>query len=140
MDILAVKFWDRFFGVLTLVRVIRKIVEDALDEMIRAVKHKTGQIIVAEVVNNQVSSKVDAPGIGESTLLLQMSAEVAERLGPVLYVSGEDSAEQIKLRADRLDLASDRLLVLAETSVDEILLQVEAAAPRLIVIDSIQTM
>jgi DNA repair protein RadA/Sms len=80
------------------------------------------------------------PGIGKSTLLLQMSAEVAERLGPVLYVSGEESADQIKLRADRLGISSDRLLVLSETSVDEILTQVEAAAPRLIVIDSIQTM
>ena len=80
------------------------------------------------------------PGIGKSTLLLQMSAEVAERFGPVLYVSGEESAEQIKLRADRLGISSDRLLVLFETSVDEILTQVEAAAPRLIIIDSIQTM
>jgi DNA repair protein RadA/Sms len=80
------------------------------------------------------------PGIGKSTLLLQMSAEVAERFGPVLYVSGEESPEQIKLRADRLGISSDRLLVLFETSVDEILTQVEAAAPRLIIIDSIQTM
>jgi DNA repair protein RadA/Sms len=80
------------------------------------------------------------PGIGKSTLLLQMSAEAAERFGPVLYVSGEESAEQIKLRADRLGFAPDRLLVLAETALDEVLPQIEAAAPSIVVIDSIQTM
>lgn len=80
------------------------------------------------------------PGIGKSTLLLQMSAEVAERVGPVLYVSGEESAEQIKLRADRLGFAPERLLVLAENALDEIIPQIEAAAPSIVVVDSIQTM
>src|SRR5579883_988736 len=55
------------------------------------------------------------PGIGKSTLLLQVSADVAQLGGPVLYVSGEESAEQIKLRADRLGIETDNLLVLAET-------------------------
>jgi DNA repair protein RadA/Sms len=80
------------------------------------------------------------PGIGKSTLLLQISAEVAERWGPVLYVSGEESAEQIKLRADRLGIESDRLLILAETRLGEVLSHVESLAPAMVVIDSIQTM
>lgn len=80
------------------------------------------------------------PGIGKSTLLLQASAEIAERVGPVLYVSGEESAEQIKLRADRLGFAPERLLVLSENSLDEIIPQIEAAAPSIVVVDSIQTM
>lgn len=80
------------------------------------------------------------PGIGKSTLLLQLSADVAELGGPVLYVSGEESAEQIKLRADRLGIASDRLLVLAETRLEEVLAQIEALTPSLVVVDSIQTM
>src|SRR5215831_6181994 len=80
------------------------------------------------------------PGIGKSTLLLQMCAEVADRIGPVLYVSGEESAEQIKLRADRLRLAPDRLFVLSETALDDIVPQIESAAPSAVVIDSIQTM
>jgi DNA repair protein RadA/Sms len=80
------------------------------------------------------------PGIGKSTLLLQASAEIAERFGPVLYVSGEESVEQIKLRADRLELAPDRLLVLSETCLDEVMSQVETAGPAAIVVDSIQTM
>ena len=61
------------------------------------------------------------PGIGKSTLLLQVSADIASALGPVLYVSGEESAEQIKLRADRLGFTPERLLVLAETNLDEII-------------------
>jgi DNA repair protein RadA/Sms len=80
------------------------------------------------------------PGIGKSTLLLQVSADLAVRYGPVLYVSGEESADQIKLRADRLDVSTDRLLVLTETCLDDVLTQVDAAAPAAVVIDSIQTM
>jgi DNA repair protein RadA/Sms len=80
------------------------------------------------------------PGIGKSTLLLQVSADLALKYGTVLYVSGEESADQIKLRADRLDISTDRLLILTETCVDDVLLQVDAAAPAAIVIDSIQTM
>ena len=79
------------------------------------------------------------PGIGKSTLLLQVCAEVANQHGPVLYVSGEESADQIKLRAERLGISSDRLLVLGETRLDEVLGQVEATAPSLVVVDSIQT-
>ncbi len=80
------------------------------------------------------------PGIGKSTLLLQMSADIATKYGTVLYVSGEESADQLKLRADRLGLSADRLLVLAETNLDETLAHIDTTAPAAIVIDSIQTM
>jgi DNA repair protein RadA/Sms len=79
------------------------------------------------------------PGIGKSTLLLQVSSLVADGGGPVLYVSGEESAQQIKLRADRLSLANQQLYVLAETNLHEIMGHIERLAPRLVVIDSIQT-
>ena len=79
------------------------------------------------------------PGIGKSTLLLQVSSLVADGGGPVLYVSGEESAQQIKLRADRLSMANQQLYVLAETNLGEILGHIERLAPRLVVIDSIQT-
>jgi DNA repair protein RadA/Sms len=78
------------------------------------------------------------PGIGKSTLLLQALALLAGRL-PVLYVSGEESAEQISLRARRLDLPTDRLQLLTETSVERILALVDRAKPRVLVLDSIQT-
>jgi DNA repair protein RadA/Sms len=79
------------------------------------------------------------PGIGKSTLLLQASAALATANGPVLYVSGEESAQQIKLRAERLGLAVDDLYLLTETNVDVIIGHIEQINPRLVVVDSIQT-
>jgi DNA repair protein RadA/Sms len=81
------------------------------------------------------------PGIGKSTVLLQTAAELAlwgER--PVLYVSGEESPQQIKLRATRLDVNPERLLLLAETDLDAVLANIDATQPGLVIIDSIQTM
>jgi DNA repair protein RadA/Sms len=79
------------------------------------------------------------PGIGKSTLLLQASCALAKAVGPVLYVSGEESAAQVKLRADRLGLDAAALFVLAETDLSAIEAQVAAVRPRAVVIDSIQT-
>jgi len=79
------------------------------------------------------------PGIGKSTLLLQASAALATADDPVLYVSGEESAQQIKLRAGRLGLTVDGLYLLTETNVDIILGHIEQLNPRLVVVDSIQT-
>ncbi len=79
------------------------------------------------------------PGIGKSTLLLQASAALASVDKPVLYVSGEESAQQIKLRAERLGLAGDGLYVLTETNMDAIIGHLEQFEPRLVVVDSIQT-
>jgi len=78
------------------------------------------------------------PGIGKSTLLLQVSRALAERAGPVLYVSGEESAAQIKLRADRLGIASKSVWFLAETALEAIEHHVATLKPQILVIDSIQ--
>lgn len=81
------------------------------------------------------------PGIGKSTIIMQVAANFAEHIGKVLYVSGEESEEQIKLRADRIcPTMSDNLLVLAETSLDQVVTVVEEENPGFIIIDSIQTM
>lgn len=79
------------------------------------------------------------PGIGKSTLLLQASANLASTSGPVLYVSAEESPEQIKLRAVRLGINADKLYLLAETNVERIVAQISALKPRAVIIDSIQT-
>lgn len=78
------------------------------------------------------------PGIGKSTLLLQVSNLYSQRYGKVLYVSGEESARQIKLRAERLGTLSDDLYILPETNIEEIERQIGTLQPRLVVIDSIQ--
>ncbi len=80
------------------------------------------------------------PGIGKSTLLLQVSSIVATTLKrPVLYVSGEESARQIKMRADRLGIPTDGLYVLSETVLEAILHHAERLSPVMMVVDSIQT-
>jgi len=78
------------------------------------------------------------PGIGKSTLLLQVSALVARTQGTVVYVSGEETLHQIKLRAERLGIKGENLYLLAETDLGVILDQVEGLSPSLVVIDSIQ--
>jgi DNA repair protein RadA/Sms len=80
------------------------------------------------------------PGIGKSTLVLQAAAALTRGIAPVLYVSGEESVEQIKLRADRLAVQTESLLVLTETDIGSILAMAEQVSPALLVIDSIQTM
>ena len=78
------------------------------------------------------------PGIGKSTLLLQAMHHLAAE-GPVLYVSGEESAAQTRLRGERLGVSGRQLLVLAENGLEEIVSQVGRLKPRAVVVDSIQT-
>lgn len=78
------------------------------------------------------------PGIGKSTLLLQMCQEMC-RNAKVLYVSGEESLRQIKLRAARLEIKSPNLFVLAETDMEQIINETELLAPDVLIVDSIQT-
>lgn len=77
------------------------------------------------------------PGIGKSTLLLQNTLSI--RTKTILYVSGEESLSQLKLRADRLGKITDNTYILCETSLDAIFTQIENIKPQLVVIDSIQT-
>ena len=78
-----------------------------------------------------------APGIGKSTLLLQMCANLAEK--KILYVTGEESERQLKLRAVRLGLEGQNILVLAETDLDAIMDCINTQEPEVVIIDSIQT-
>lgn len=78
------------------------------------------------------------PGIGKSTLLLQMCQEMC-RAAKVLYVSGEESLRQIKLRASRLGIRASNLFILAETDMDEIIHETDLLEPDILIIDSIQT-
>jgi DNA repair protein RadA/Sms len=79
------------------------------------------------------------PGIGKSTLLIQLCDALADGGGPVLYVSGEESAAQIKLRAERLGIVSPNILVLSETHLESIAAHIEEIQPRMVVVDSVQS-
>jgi len=79
------------------------------------------------------------PGIGKSTLLLQVSGAIAKNEGPVLYVSGEESIEQVKMRAERLDITGEQLYLLASIELEIIAEAINRLKPSLVVVDSIQT-
>ena len=79
------------------------------------------------------------PGIGKSTLLLQVANTVGESGLRVLYVSGEESLKQTKLRADRLDIKSDQIYMVSENNLDYIVKYVEELSPDILIVDSIQT-
>ncbi len=79
------------------------------------------------------------PGVGKSTLLLQIAASLSRDHGPVLYVSGEESAPQVKLRAERLGIGAERLYLFAEQSLPRIAAAVEEISPLALIVDSLQT-
>lgn len=80
------------------------------------------------------------PGIGKSTLMLQMASEVGKQGKLVLYVAGEESPYQIKMRAERLEVATEKISVLPATNIQQVLDAIRAALPDLVIIDSIQSM
>ena len=91
------------------------------------------------ILLGSVSLLAGQPGIGKSTLLMQISAEVAKTRN-VLYVSGEETKEQVKLRADRLNIDNENLLFMGETDIDNIENEIINLQPVLVIVDSIQTM
>lgn len=80
------------------------------------------------------------PGIGKSTLLLQVAESLSNQGRPVLFVAGEESVEQVRLRGDRLQVKGTRLYLLGETCLERILEQIESLRPSVVIVDSIQTM
>lgn len=91
------------------------------------------------ILLGSVSLLAGQPGIGKSTLLMQISAEIAKQYN-VLYVSGEESAGQVKLRAERLGASSDKLSFAASTSANDIAKTIESGEFSLVIVDSIQTL
>jgi len=97
------------------------------------------RILGGGVVDGSVILIGGDPGIGKTTLLLQILPRLAKPSERVLYVSGEESPRQIKMRCERLGIDSDRLLIFPETNLEEILKTTQATAPAALVVDSIQT-
>ena len=92
------------------------------------------------IVPGSVALLAGEPGVGKSTLLLQLARYLSESGRPVAYLSGEESPHQIKLRSDRLGFAGDRVFLVTETDVDQALSRLEECQPFLAIVDSIQTL
>jgi len=100
---------------------------------------EVNRVLGGGLVPGSLSLVGGEPGIGKSTLLLQIAAQMAESKSPVLYVSGEETRPQIKMRAKRLGLRGEGLYLLTETDLDIIIAEMDKLSPALVVIDSIQT-
>lgn len=97
------------------------------------------RVLGGGLVHGSVVLLAGEPGIGKSTLLMQISDALGEQK-KVLYISGEESAGQLKLRAKRLGIIGKNLFILTETELEKTLAQIEKVAPDVIIVDSIQTM
>ena len=96
------------------------------------------RVLGGGAVNGSLNLIGGAPGIGKSTLLLQMCGTIASD-SVILYITGEESERQIRLRADRLHVSGDQLYVFAETDLDRIVNAIETVSPDIVILDSIQT-
>ncbi|KZN96872.1 DNA repair protein RadA [Aeribacillus pallidus] len=101
--------------------------------------HEFNRVLGGGIVKGSLVLIGGDPGIGKSTLLLQVSSQLAERGNDVLYISGEESLKQTKLRSDRLGVKGERLFVLSETDLEIIIQSILETEPAFVIIDSIQT-
>ncbi len=102
--------------------------------------NELNRVLGGGLVKGSLTLITGEPGIGKSTLILQASSTIAEKYGKTLYVSGEESEEQIKMRGERLNSLSDNLYIVSETNVDVIEKYIEEYEPVFVIIDSIQTL
>lgn len=102
--------------------------------------HELDRVLGGGIVQGSLTLVGGDPGIGKSTLLLQMCRQLAEKGEKILYISGEESLVQIKMRADRIGSFSEKMLLLCETNLDTIAEVIREQIPKVVIIDSIQTM
>jgi DNA repair protein RadA/Sms len=114
-------------------------VDSAASDRVRVPISELDRVLGGGIVPGSLVLLGGDPGIGKSTLVLQAAAALARPEAPVLYVSGEESAQQIRLRADRLGSNAEELFVLAETDLERIIAAAEQMSPGLLIVDSIQT-
>lgn len=120
-------------------RPIKEIKSGAYDRLDTHI-NELNRVLGGGLVKGSLALISGEPGIGKSTLILQASGTIAKQYGTVLYVSGEESEEQIKMRAERLNAIEDQLMIVSETNVDVIKGYIDQLNPVLVIIDSIQTL
>ncbi len=98
------------------------------------------RVLGGGIVPGSVTLIGGQPGIGKSTLLLQLAGNISNNGNRVLYVSGEESVQQIAMRAERLNIGNENLLILSETDFDVASRYIKEVRPSLVIIDSVQTM
>ena len=113
-------------------------VESKPEHRIQTPDTELNRVLGGGIVSGSLVLVAGEPGIGKSTLLLQMAIE--ETKIKVLYVSGEESEQQIRMRAERIGLANQQCFILTETNIQNIFKQAEETQPELMIIDSIQTL
>jgi DNA repair protein RadA/Sms len=113
-------------------------IETAQDVRVNSIDEELNRVLGGGIVPGSLVLVGGEPGIGKSTLLLQVGLQL--KSVRVLYVSGEESEQQIKMRAERLDRSSDNFYILTETSTKNIFLSIENIQPNIVIIDSIQTL
>ncbi len=114
-------------------------IKEAKRERIKAGIEELNPVLGGGVVPGSLILIGGEPGIGKSTLLLQVSRDFVAQGEKVLYVSGEESLEQIKIRGDRLGIKDGNLYLLAETNLERVISQAEKLSPQIFVLDSVQT-
>ena len=114
-------------------------IEGKTDLKISTGFNELDRVLGGGLVNGSLILLGGEPGIGKSTLILQICDKIKTD-GKILYISGEESGKQIKLRADRLGVKKDNLLFLSETNIENIESNILSITPKLVIIDSIQTM
>ncbi|MFK8026773.1 MAG: DNA repair protein RadA [Gammaproteobacteria bacterium] len=113
-------------------------VDTVTDPRIQTNLGELDRVLGGGIVHGSVVLVGGSPGIGKSTLLIQMLASLNQY--QTLYISGEESAQQISLRAERLDLNKDNIRLLSSVSLEEVLSTLQATKPKLVIVDSIQTL
>ncbi len=113
-------------------------VQRAAFERIDLLNQEVNRVLGGGLVPGSLVLLGGEPGIGKSTLALQIAVRMEN--SPILYVSGEESPEQIKMRADRIGVLNEQCMILSETSLENIITQLTENTPELVVIDSIQTL
>lgn len=114
-------------------------VEAAGSQRIRTSIDELDRVLGGGLVPGSVVLVGGDPGIGKSTLVLQTAARLGIETAPSLYASGEESTHQLRLRAERLGVADDHVLVVSESNLGEIIALAEQTSPRVLIVDSIQT-